>query len=206
MASAMPAAFVEPVEPMGRPFSRADLADMPDDGRRYEIIDGVLIVSAAPGRMHQRTTGAMFRLLCDACTPDFEVLIAPFAVGLAGDTELQPDVLVARQADLTDRDLPAAPALAVEVLSHSTKLIDLNVKKERLRRALTPSYWVVDPAARPAETRLIAWELDEAEKYQQVADVTGEQAFDAVAPFPVRVVPADLVRWRPAGGPIGAPL
>jgi hypothetical protein len=38
----------------GRPFTRADLERMPDDGRRYEIIDGVLVVSAAPGRLHQR--------------------------------------------------------------------------------------------------------------------------------------------------------
>jgi hypothetical protein len=45
------------VEIMDRPFTRADLAAMPDDGRRYEIIDGVLIVSAAPGRMHQRAVG-----------------------------------------------------------------------------------------------------------------------------------------------------
>ncbi len=37
------------------PFTRGDLARMPDDGRRYEIIDGVLIVSAAPGRLHPVT-------------------------------------------------------------------------------------------------------------------------------------------------------
>jgi hypothetical protein len=48
---------------------------MPDDGRRYEIIDGVLIVSAAPGRMHQRAVGRMVRLLDDACPPELEVLI-----------------------------------------------------------------------------------------------------------------------------------
>jgi len=38
----------------GRPFTRADLADTPDDVHRYELIDGVLVVSAAPGRLHQR--------------------------------------------------------------------------------------------------------------------------------------------------------
>lgn len=126
----------------------------------------------------------------------FEVLPAPFPVGLAEDTELQPDVVVARVADLTDKDLPTAPALALEVLSPSTKLIDLNVKKERLRRAGTPAYWVVDPLARPAEARLIAWELVKAE-YCQVADVRGDEAFEATVPFPVRVVPAELVCWPP---------
>jgi Uma2 family endonuclease len=192
MGTAMPA----PIETMGRPFTRADLDNMPDDGRRYEIIDGVLIVSAAPGRLHQRAVKRMTRLLDDSCPPEFEVLPAPFAVGLAEDTELQPDVVVANVADLTDKDLPSAPALAVEVLSHSTKLIDLNVKKERLRRAGTPAYWVVDPVVRPAEARLIAWELVKGD-YRQVADVHGEEPYEATVPFPVRVVPAELVCWPP---------
>jgi Uma2 family endonuclease len=192
MVTAMPA----PVETMGRPFTRADLEGMPDDGRRYEIIDGVLIVSAAPGRLHQRAVGRMYRLLGDASPLEFEVLTAPFAVGLADDTELEPDVVVARVADLTDKDLPAAPMLAVEVLSNSTRLIDLNVKKERLRRAGTPAYWVVDPVARPAEARLIAWELVK-DEYRQVADVRGDEVYEATVPFPVRVVPDELVCWPP---------
>lgn len=191
------AVMAAPVEIGGKRYTRADLETMPADGRRYELIDGVLIVSAAPGRLHQRAAKRVTWVLDQACPPDFEVMVAPFAVALAEDTELQPDVVVARAADLTDKDLPGPPALAVEVLSHSTKLIDLNVKKERLRRAGTPAYWVVDPVVRPAEVRLIAWELDAGGAYQQVADVSGEQVFEAKLPFPVRVVPAELVRWPP---------
>src|SRR5437762_13106778 len=56
----------------GRPFTRADLDAMPDDGRRHEIIDGVLIVSAAPGRLHQRAVFRLARLLGDDCTPESE--------------------------------------------------------------------------------------------------------------------------------------
>jgi Uma2 family endonuclease len=186
-----------PVQIGGERYTRDDLEHLPDDGRRYELIDGTLIVSAAPGKVHQRAAGAMFVLLRQACPTAFEVFMAPFAVALAEDTELQPDIVVAREKDLTEKELLGAPALAVEVLSHSTKLIDLNVKKERLRRAGTPVYWVVDPVARPAEARLIAWELDAGGAYQQVADVSGEQVFEAKLPFPVRVVPADLVRWPP---------
>jgi hypothetical protein len=70
------------------------------------------------------------------------------------------------------------------------------VKKERLRRADTPAYWVVDPVARPAEARLIAWELVNGE-YRQVADSHGDEVFEATTPFPVRVVPAELVCWPP---------
>ena len=183
-----------PIDQSGRPFTRADLEDMPDDGRRYELIDGVLIVSAAPGRVHQRAVLRLARLLDDACPPEFEALVAPFAIGLADDTEMQPDVLVARQDQLTDKDLPGPPALAIEVLSPSTRMIDLNHKRERFERAGTPSFWVVDPIARPAEARLIAWELGPDKKYQQVADVTGEKEFAATLPYPVSVIPADLVR------------
>lgn len=69
-------------------FTRVELAEMPDDGRRYEIIDGVLIMSAAPGRMHQRAAGRLFGLLGDAYPQGFEVLMGPFAVGLADDTDI----------------------------------------------------------------------------------------------------------------------
>jgi Uma2 family endonuclease len=178
----------------GRPFTRADLERMPDDGRRYELIDGVLIVSAAPGRVHQRAAFRLARLLDDACPAEFEVLMAPFAVGLADDTEMQPDVLVGRRDQLTDRDLPAPPSLAVEVLSPSTRMIDLTAKRKRFERAGTTSFWVVDPTARAAEARLMAWELGPDGAYVQVADVTGEKEFGATLPYPVSVIPAELVR------------
>jgi Uma2 family endonuclease len=173
---------------------RADLETMPDDGRRYEIIDGVLVVSAAPGRVHQRAVGRLGRLLDDACPAEFEVLTAPFAVGLADDTEMQPDVLVGRQEDFTDKDLPAPPVLAVEVLSPSTRIFDINVKRARFERAGTPAFWVVDPVARPAEARLLAWELTADGEYRLVAKVTGEEKFRATLPYPVTVAPAALVR------------
>jgi Uma2 family endonuclease len=178
----------------GRPFTRADLDDMPSDGRRYEIIDGTLLVSAAPGRLHQRAVGNLWERLKNASPPEFEALFAPFAVGLADDTEIQPDVLVGRRSDFTDRDLPAAPVLAVEVLSPSSRLIDTHVKRERFERAGTPAYWVVDPVANPHQARLIAWELGDDGRYRQVADVVGEAEFVTKVPYPVSVVPADLVR------------
>src|SRR5262249_61654741 len=125
---------------------------------------------------------------------EFEVLVAPFAVGLAEDTEIQPDVLVARRDQLTDKDLPGPPALAVEVLSPSTRVIDLNHKRERFERAGTPSFWVVDPVARPAEAQLIAWELGPDGAYRQVADVMGGKEFVATSPYEMSVIPAELVR------------
>jgi Uma2 family endonuclease len=109
------------------------------------------------------------------------------------DTELQPDVLVGRDAEFTDKNLPAPPVLAVEVISPSTRLIDTHVKRERFERAGTAAFWVVDPVARPDEARLIAWQLDKGGKYRQVADVLGNERFTASVPFDVTVRPSDLV-------------
>jgi Uma2 family endonuclease len=191
MVVAMP---VEPVISSGGAFTYADLQRAPDDNYRYEIVDGVLLVSAAPGRLHQRAVGRLYARLDAACPPDLEVLVAPFDVVLADDTVLEPDVVVARRSQLTEKNLPGPPELAVEVLSDSTRLIDLNLKKARLQRSGTPCYWVVDPSARPEEARLVAWELDDEGRYQQVAEVVGEKEFHASRPYPVSVAPASLVR------------
>src|SRR6266511_3986985 len=121
--------------PHGRPLTRADLDRMPDDGHRYELVDGILVVSPSPRRAHQRAVYRLWQLLNEACPPDFEVLGAPFDVVLADDTVMIPDVIVARRIDLTERDLPAAPVLAVEVLSPSTRRFDLMLKRSRFEAA-----------------------------------------------------------------------
>lgn len=147
-----------------RPYTVADLKRMPDDGRRRELLDAM-------------------------CPTDMHVLPAPYAVRTSPENEPQPDLLVARDDDVTERLLPVAPALAVEVLSPSTALNDLNNKKAAYQRMGTPSYWVVDTE----EPRLTVFELDDRGQYQQVADVKGEDAFEARQPFPVWVVPSELL-------------
>jgi Uma2 family endonuclease len=172
-----------------RPFTVEDLDRMPDDGRRYELLDGVLLVSPAPGTRHQKMVVRLASLLDQACPDDLHVLVAPYAVRPSGDTELQPDVLVARDEDLTDKLLPVAPVLAVEVLSPSTALIDSNTKKAAYLRMGVPSYWIVDPV----EARLTVFELDDTGGYAQCAEVKGQDSFEAERPFPVRVVLSDLL-------------
>lgn len=162
---------------------------MPDDGHHYELIDGTLIVSPAPRPLHQRVVGKVFRLLDDACPDDtYEVFVAPLDAILADDTLLQPDVLVARTADLTDRNLPAAPALAVEVLSDSTRGIDLLLKRERLQRAGCPAYSVIDPD----KPSLTAMEL-RGGTYHDLAVVAGRETFTTAAPYAITLSPLDLV-------------
>jgi len=60
---------------------------MPDDGHRYELLDGVLVASPSPARRHQRAVLRLARLLDDSLPADLEVLIAPFDVALAVDPD-----------------------------------------------------------------------------------------------------------------------
>jgi Uma2 family endonuclease len=175
--------------PRGRPLTAADLETMPDDGHRYELIDGTLVVTPSPSRRHQLVSSRLHVLLASACPTDLLVLAAPTDVRLAADTVLQPDLLVVDRAEFDEDGRPLCPLLAVEILSPSTRHVDLALKHARYQVAGCPAYWVVDPDA--AELR--AWELHDRE-YVAVAHVTGAEAHAATHPFPVDVVPSDLVR------------
>jgi Uma2 family endonuclease len=126
-------------------------------------------VSPAPGLRHQKIAYRLYGVLEAACPPDFEVVGAPFAVHSGDKIELQPDVLVGRDEDFTDKDLPVPPVLAVEVLSPSTAIYDLNLKKAIYERLGTGSC------------------------YQQVAKAAGDEVAEIERPFPVRIVPKDLL-------------
>jgi Uma2 family endonuclease len=173
----------------GEPFTVDDLDRMPDDGRRYELIDGMLMVSPAPNMGHQRVIIVLGSLLDQACPEDL-VVFADIGVRTAQNSALEPDVVVARVADAEGVRLARPPVLVVEVLSPHSVLRDLNLKKAAYERFAIPSYWVVDPDLdRPG---LRAYELDGG-SYAEAAHVTGGEAFRARRPFDVEIVPDRLV-------------
>ncbi|QTI71183.1 Uma2 family endonuclease [Gordonia polyisoprenivorans] len=175
--------------PHGSGLTYADLESMPDDGWRYELLDGVLIVGPAPTPRHQRVVARLHLLLHAACPPDLEVLFAPLNVVLAGDTCLQPDLLVAPRSAFAETNLPQAPTLAIEVASPSTRGVDMLLKKDRLRRGGCAHYWVVDPAV---PTSITTWSLVDG-AYVDSGTAVGEECLAVTAPFAVDIVPADLV-------------
>jgi Uma2 family endonuclease len=179
----------------GRPFTVYDLEAMPDDGHRYELLDGMLLVTPAPGLKHQKVVLKLGVLLDAHCPDDLQVVPAPFAVRPSVTTELRPDLLVGRDEDFNEAYLPVAPVLAVEVLSPSTALYDLNSKKAAYQRLGVQCYWVIDPQV----PNLTVFELDDSRRYAEIAEVKGTDAFDAERPFPVRVVPAELLGRRGQG-------
>lgn len=134
----------------------ADWSALPDDGKRYEIIDGELFVTPAPGADHQRLAARIFaRLVAYLETaPVGEALFSPADIEFADDTVVQPDVFVVPLAGgvrpRTWKDVTRL-LLAVEIPSPSTARVDRTVKRSRYQRAGVGEYWIVHDEARLVE-------------------------------------------------------
>jgi Uma2 family endonuclease len=173
----------------GKPFTVAELDRMPDDGHRYELMDGVLVVSPRPGNPHQEVAAELLGLLRAACPAGMRALPEP-AVQVSRETELAPDLVVIRREQVSAAKCTEPPLLVVEVRSPRTALIDLNVKKAAYERFGVESYWVVVPDL--DEPEVIVFELRDG-RYQEAAHVAGDEVFAADRPFPVEVIPSRLV-------------
>ena len=129
---------------------------LPDDGNRYEVVDGELLVTPAPGRLHQRAASEVWRLLSDHLRGLglAEALMSPADIELDPHGMVQPDVFVDGFVDgrpTNEWNVGAPLLLAVEVLSPSTARADRTVKRRRFQRAGVPEYWIVDLDARVVE-------------------------------------------------------
>jgi Uma2 family endonuclease len=170
----------------GHPFTVAELDRLPDDGRRYELIDGVLVVSPRPTTVHQFVAFRLASVLDRACPEDMCVLPEP-AVELDPQSELAPDLVVVHLDDVGEAKLSSPPLLVVEVRSPSTALIDLGRKKAAYERFGVPSYWVVNP--NPAQPEITVFGLRDG-KYVTEENTTGP--FTVTRPFEVSITPATL--------------
>lgn len=133
-------------------LSYADLVALPDDGKRYELLEGELAVSPAPARRHQRTVLALGRLLARAEDAGWgEAYIAPFDVVFDQQNVAEPDAFFVRRERLHivgEQNVQGAPDLVVEVLSPGSQARDLRVKLQLYARFGVPYYWIVDPEAK----------------------------------------------------------
>ncbi len=133
-----------------------DYMALPDDGKRYELINGELILAAAPLAPHQFVIAALIEFLRSFARRQGlgKVAGAPFDVFLARDIVLQPDVLFisnARMHILREGRIHGAPDLVVEVLSPSTESRDRNDKARLYWRHGVLEYWLVDTSRRTIE-------------------------------------------------------
>jgi Uma2 family endonuclease len=132
------------------------LLTLPDDGRRYEIIDGELLVTPPPTASHERAVGWLSTLLAGylGSWPHLETLSAPARVHAGDATSVQPDVFVLASDGHQSSDRGPAVGtllLAIEVLSPHTARIDRQEKRRLYQREGVDVYWVVDLDSRLVE-------------------------------------------------------
>lgn len=181
LPTVVPAGHV-PGPPQGR-WTYADYARLPDDGRRYEVIDGVLYMTPAPGTDHQGVSARLvtFLMLHVELQGHGRVFGAPTDVELAPGCVVQPDVLVIKADRLhliTPARIVGPPDLVVEVTSPSTVGYDRREKQDAYARAGVPEYWIADPHAQTVEVLTL-----EGEAYRS------QGVFRGQARLPSRVVP-----------------
>ena len=160
----------------------ADLLAMPDDGRRYEIHGGELVVVPAPRLRHQFAAMAVSGLLQDyGATRGGVAVIAPFDIVFDEHDVVQPDVVFfrAERAHLLDLDAEtrAVPDIAVEVLSPSTATIDRGRKMRMFARYGVPEYWIVDPLRLRIEIHVLD---PDTRAYRQASDAGPEDTVRSV--------------------------
>ena len=136
-----------------RPATLADLDKTPDDGRIYELLDGEIIVSAAPTWKHQIVSRMLDRLIDGGVVENDSgiALTAPVDVVLDDEIDLQPDLLYVgpdNSGRVRNGRFHGAPDLLVEVISPTSRNRDATVKPMRYARPGVRESWLVDPDLR----------------------------------------------------------
>ncbi len=131
-------------------------AELPEDGLRYEILQGVLVTTPAPEPEHQRISkkiAVRFFEQIDARGRG-EMFYAPIDMELSEKNVVQPDVLIILDEHLDrvqEKRIVGAPDLVVEIISPSSVATDSIIKRQAYERACVPEYWLVNPQQQTVE-------------------------------------------------------
>jgi Uma2 family endonuclease len=159
-----------------------DLRAMPDNGKRYELIDGEVYMTPSPNRRHQKIVGKLHVLLY-AFVRDRdlgEIYLAPFDVVFDESNVVQPDLVFIRKERLSilkDAGVFGAPDLAIEVLSPGTEKFDRETKLQVYARAGVPELWYVDPATESVDIL----NLTDQRHYAMTAHLSGDATLASAA-------------------------
>ena len=142
-----------------------EVLSWPDDGNRYELVDGVLIVTPAPVPLHQVVSGRIARALADRLPGSAGAYLAtPGAILIRPGIKMEPDVLVFRTPSLRDKwEEITDHWLAVEVFSLSSERYDREVKRDAYLQIGVREVWLVDTwenQPRPSDWRRSSWGLN----------------------------------------------
>lgn len=169
-------------------WSEADLDGLPDDGHRYEIVDGSLLMTPPPSQGHQSIGGNLFMALRLAMPNGFRALYE-IGVRVPGGNFI-PDIVVLRPGSSPNVEWSEAEdvALVVEIASKSTRVTDRTLKAAKYAEAGIPTYWRVD-----ADGTVTIHTGPAADEYTRSSTIRPGDRVLVEQPFPVEVVPADLV-------------
>lgn len=165
-----------------------DYVALSDDGQRFEIVSGVLVMAPAPDGPHQDAVLriAHYLLVYVEFAGLGKVRIAPFDVQLSSKNVFQPDVFVVLNAHLSRmqaKKMIGAPDLVVEVASPSTAFVDRVTKHEKYAEAGVQEYWIVNSEAGTVQVSVL-----ESGEYRSLGIFRGQHT------LPSRVVPGLPVR------------
>jgi Uma2 family endonuclease len=157
-----------------RRYTHKDLDETPDDGKRYEIIGGELIVSAAPVRKHQKLSYRFTRLAGDHVDERNlgEVYFAPVDVEFSEEDVVQPDLLFIRADRLhiyRGNTVYGPPDIVLEIHSPSSSERDRTEKFALYERSGAPEYWQADPDGRT----LAIYALNASGRYERIEPIDG---------------------------------
>ena len=176
-------------------YTVADLeqARVRDDGLRWELLDGELVMTPSPRPVHQ---DIVFRLgvRIDQVVPvGAHLYLAPLDVRLDERNVLQTDLLLVAEETIEEDVISGAPILAIEILSPSTRRRDLVTKRDILERAGCAHYWVIDPA--DASVRI--WALVRG-TYRPIVHAHRDEPVTVSEPFDLIFTVNELIpaRWR----------
>ncbi|GIH35566.1 hypothetical protein Mam01_57300 [Microbispora amethystogenes] len=178
-----------------------ELNTQADDGSRYELIDGSLIVSPAPLPMHQ-WIGDNLRAALQEAAPEDLVAITATGLLLDGRPGVIPDIMVVDRQPVRDGASVIRPEwvrLVVEIVSRSTTMTDRVVKPAKYAEAGIPGFWRIEthPFRGQADERLpvvFTYRLGEDGQYQLIHRVGAGEVVAVGEPFKVAVDPEAFAR------------
>ncbi len=143
------------------PMTYEQYRALPEDGNRYQVIEGELHMTAAPLVSHQQISGNL-QFILESYVREHDwgkVFAAPIEIYLGEKDFVQPDLVCVAKSRLEivkEKNIVGAPDLVIEILSPSTVKVDRVLKMNTYARHRVPHYWIVDPAAQTLEA--FEWE------------------------------------------------
>lgn len=172
---------------------------LPDDGNRYEVLDGVLYMTTSPSNFHQWIDARLMRLVGFPLEDQGVIyaFYAPIGMLIPGAQPAQPDFLLVRRenaAIISDGRIRGVPDLIAEILSPSNPELDTETKLGIYARAGVPEYWIVRPATRDL---LLCWEPDRTSGIYRHQRVIAPDEQLASPTLPIAFAIADLFAGAP---------